>query len=64
MQKDIELWPFKITEGSEEKPILVIERKSGSKHEFSYEEVYSMILKNLKEAAETYCILEQQSHMQ
>nr|GEZ28999.1 heat shock cognate 70 kDa protein-like [Tanacetum cinerariifolium] len=54
VQKDIELWPFKITEGSEEKPMFVVERKSGLKREFSCEEVYSMILKNIKEAAEAY----------
>nr|GEV15101.1 putative heat shock protein 70 family, peptide-binding domain protein [Tanacetum cinerariifolium] len=54
VQKDVESsWPFKVIEGPEKKPMLVIEHESGNK-QYSYAEVYSMILKILKEDAEAY----------
>ncbi|GJW78481.1 heat shock cognate 70 kDa protein [Tanacetum coccineum] len=54
VQKDIESSsPFKVIEGPEKKPMLVIEHESGNK-KYSYAEVYSMILKILKEDAEAY----------
>ncbi|KAD3067733.1 hypothetical protein E3N88_35613 [Mikania micrantha] len=53
LQKDIQSWPFKVIEGSADKPIIVLEHK-GAEKEFSPEEISSMILKNLKEAAEAY----------
>nr|XP_043632973.1 heat shock cognate 70 kDa protein-like [Erigeron canadensis] len=53
VKKDIESWPFKVTEGSEEKPMIVFEHDSVVKT-FSPEETSSMILKDLKEAAEAY----------
>ncbi|KAD3067686.1 hypothetical protein E3N88_35566 [Mikania micrantha] len=53
LQKDIQSWPFKVIEGSTDKPIIVLEHK-GAEKEFSPEEISSMILKNLKEAAEAY----------
>ncbi|KAL8206103.1 hypothetical protein R6Q57_009654 [Mikania cordata] len=53
LQKDIKSWPFKVIEGSADKPIIVLEHNDAER-EFSPEEVSSMILKNLKEAAEAY----------
>ncbi|KAJ0716255.1 putative Heat shock protein 70 family [Helianthus annuus] len=53
LQKDIESWPFKVIEGSSDKPMIVLEHMGANK-EFSAEEMSSMILKNLKEAAEAY----------
>ncbi|KAI3676314.1 hypothetical protein L1987_85920 [Smallanthus sonchifolius] len=53
LQQDIESWPFKIIEGSADKPIIVLEHK-GEEKEFTPEEISSIILKNLKEAAEAY----------
>ncbi|KAF5775028.1 putative Heat shock protein 70 family [Helianthus annuus] len=53
LQKDIESWPFKVIEGSSDKPMIVLEHMGANK-EFSAEERSSMILKNLKEAAEAY----------
>ncbi|KAI3676315.1 hypothetical protein L1987_85921 [Smallanthus sonchifolius] len=53
LQHDIESWPFKIIEGSVDKPIIVLEHK-GEEKEFTPEEISSVILKNLKEAAEAY----------
>ncbi|MFS7938933.1 putative Heat shock protein 70 family [Helianthus anomalus] len=53
VQKDIDTRPFKVIEGSGEKPIIVFEHESIEK-KFSPEEISSMILKNLKEAAEAF----------
>ncbi|KAF5767454.1 putative Heat shock protein 70 family [Helianthus annuus] len=53
VQKDIETRPFKIIEGSGEKPIIVFEHESNEK-KFSPEELSSMILTSLKEAAESF----------
>ncbi|KAF5806542.1 putative Heat shock protein 70 family [Helianthus annuus] len=53
VQKDIDTRPFKVIEGSGEKPIIVFEHESIEK-KFSPEEISSMILKKLKEAAEAF----------
>ncbi|GKB51920.1 heat shock cognate 70 kDa protein, partial [Tanacetum coccineum] len=53
VQKDIQSWPFKVIEGSMEKPMIVVEHK-GKVAEYSPEEISSMILKNLKDAAEAF----------
>ncbi|XP_021977544.1 heat shock cognate 70 kDa protein [Helianthus annuus] len=53
LQKDIESWPFKVIKGSNDKPMIVLEHM-GENKEFSAEELSSMILKKLKEAAEAY----------
>ncbi|KAJ9542362.1 hypothetical protein OSB04_028868 [Centaurea solstitialis] len=53
VQKDMESWPFKVIEGSADKPMLLFEHESEEK-KFSPEEISSMILKNLKESAEAY----------
>ncbi|XP_076932357.1 heat shock cognate 70 kDa protein-like [Bidens hawaiensis] len=53
VQKDISTRPFKVIEGPGAKPIIVFEHESEEK-KFSPEDISSMILKNLKEAAEAY----------
>nr|GEW46333.1 heat shock cognate 70 kDa protein-like [Tanacetum cinerariifolium] len=53
VQEDIQSWPFKVIEGSADNSLIVIEHNGKSK-EFTPEEISSMILKNLKEAAEAY----------
>ncbi|KAL7611735.1 hypothetical protein Lser_V15G05168 [Lactuca serriola] len=53
LQDDIKSWPFKVVEGSADEPIIVLENETENM-KFSPEEISSMILKNLKEAAEAY----------
>ncbi|GJW34186.1 heat shock cognate 70 kDa protein-like protein [Tanacetum coccineum] len=53
LQKDIESWPFKIIEGPEEKPTVVIEFK-GEEKKFSPEELSAMVLKKMKRSAEEF----------
>ncbi|KAJ9542386.1 hypothetical protein OSB04_028892 [Centaurea solstitialis] len=53
VQKELESMPFKVIEGSTEKPMFVFEDEYEDK-KFSPEEISSMILKNLKESAEAY----------
>ncbi|KAI3762284.1 hypothetical protein L1987_52709 [Smallanthus sonchifolius] len=53
LQKDIESWPFKVTEGYSDKPMIVLEHMGVNK-EFSAEEISSMILRKLKDAAEAF----------
>ncbi|KAJ0611566.1 putative Heat shock protein 70 family [Helianthus annuus] len=53
VQKDIDTRPFKVIEGCEGKLVIVFEHES-SEQKFSPEEISSMILRNLKEAAEAY----------
>ncbi|CAH1435548.1 unnamed protein product [Lactuca virosa] len=53
VQNDIRSWPFKVVEGSDDKPMLVIENGEEIK-KLSPEEISSMILKRLKESAEAF----------
>ncbi|KAD6796606.1 hypothetical protein E3N88_07502 [Mikania micrantha] len=53
LQNDMQSWPFKVIEGSTDKPVIVVEHMGENKN-FSPEEISSMILKKLKEAAEAY----------
>ncbi|KAI3807854.1 hypothetical protein L1987_23790 [Smallanthus sonchifolius] len=53
LQNDLQSWPFKVIEGPRNMPIIVLEHMGVNK-EFSAEKISSMILKNLKEAAEAY----------
>ncbi|KAI3762277.1 hypothetical protein L1987_52702 [Smallanthus sonchifolius] len=53
LQNDLQSWPFKVIEGSNDKPMIVLEHM-GTNKEFSPEDISSMILKKLKEAAEAY----------
>ncbi|GJV72118.1 heat shock cognate 70 kDa protein [Tanacetum coccineum] len=53
VQQNLKSWPFKIIEGSADKPMIALQH-NGEDTEFSPEEISSMIIKNLKEAAEAY----------
>ncbi|XP_076945855.1 heat shock cognate 70 kDa protein-like isoform X2 [Bidens hawaiensis] len=53
VQKDIKLWPFKVIQGSDDTPKIVVTYK-GEKKEFMAEEISSLILGNMKETAEAY----------
>ncbi|XP_076959489.1 heat shock cognate 70 kDa protein-like [Bidens hawaiensis] len=53
VRKDIETRHFKVIEGTTGKPMIVCEHESEEK-KFSPEEISSLILKNLKEAAEAF----------
>ncbi|KAM0007911.1 putative Heat shock protein 70 family [Helianthus debilis subsp. tardiflorus] len=53
VQKDIKSKPFKVIEGSGEKTTIVFEHES-LEQKFSPEEISSMILRKLKEAAEEF----------
>ncbi|KAG6620559.1 hypothetical protein I3842_Q061500 [Carya illinoinensis] len=53
VQNDINLWPFKVIEGSKDKPMIVVSYK-GEDKQFFAEEISSMILKKMREIAEAY----------
>jgi heat shock protein 1/8 len=53
VQNDIKLWPFKVIEGPEDKPMIVVTYKNEEKH-FSAEEISSMVLNKMREIAEAY----------
>ncbi|GKB70153.1 heat shock cognate 70 kDa protein-like protein [Tanacetum coccineum] len=53
VQKDMELWPFKVIEGDSEKPSVVVEYK-GEEKRFAPEELSAMVLKKMKENAERF----------
>jgi L1 cell adhesion molecule like protein len=53
IQSDMKLWPFNVTSGKDEKPMISVDYK-GSKKEFSAEEISSMVLVKMKEVAETF----------
>ncbi|KAL8246079.1 hypothetical protein R6Q59_007295 [Mikania micrantha] len=55
VQKDIDARPFKVIEGSREKPNIVFEHES-EERKISPEDISSMILTHLKEAAEAYLV--------
>ncbi|KAG6620556.1 hypothetical protein I3842_Q061400 [Carya illinoinensis] len=53
VQNDINLWPFKVIEGSKDKPMIVVTYK-GEDKQFAAEEISSMVLKKMREIAEAY----------
>nr|GEY18104.1 probable mediator of RNA polymerase II transcription subunit 37c [Tanacetum cinerariifolium] len=53
VQKDMELWPFKVIQGDSEKPSVVVEYK-GEEKRFAPEELSAMVLKKMKETAELF----------
>ncbi|KAF5467287.1 hypothetical protein F2P56_017125 [Juglans regia] len=53
VQNDINLWPFKVIEGSKDKPMIVVSYK-GEDKQFAAEEISSMVLKKMREIAEAY----------
>ena len=53
VQQDIKHWPFKVTQGEADKPLINVEFK-GSNYQFTPEEISSMVLIKMKETAEAY----------
>ncbi|GKE58728.1 putative heat shock protein 70 family protein [Tanacetum coccineum] len=51
--RDMKLWPFKVVEGPNDAPRIVVTYK-GQEKQFSAEEISSMVLTKMKEVAETY----------
>ncbi|MED6137646.1 70-kilodalton heat shock protein [Stylosanthes scabra] len=53
VKNDILTWPFKVTAGADDKPMIVVTYKDREKH-FSAEEISSMVLTRMREIAEAY----------
>jgi len=53
VQQDMKLWPFKVVEGPDKKPMIVIKFK-GKEERFYAEQISSMVLTKMKEIAEDY----------
>ncbi|GKG50045.1 heat shock cognate 70 kDa protein-like protein, partial [Tanacetum coccineum] len=53
VQKDMELWPFKVMKGDSEKPSVVVEYKDEQK-KFTPEKLSSLFLKKMKHDAKLY----------
>ncbi|XP_017982500.1 PREDICTED: probable mediator of RNA polymerase II transcription subunit 37e isoform X2 [Theobroma cacao] len=53
VQSDIKLWPFKVSPGAGDKPMITVTYK-GEEKQFAAEEVSSMVLMKMKETAEAY----------
>ncbi|XP_065621866.1 heat shock cognate 70 kDa protein-like [Quercus suber] len=53
VQEDIKLWPFKVICGLHDKPMIVVNYK-GEEKLFSAEEISSMVIRVMREIAETY----------
>ena len=52
VQDDILLWPFKVTAGVDDKPMITVKHKDQEKKLYA-EEVSSMVLTKMREIAET-----------
>jgi L1 cell adhesion molecule like protein len=53
VQSDIKLWPFKVTPGAADKPMISVQYR-GEEKAFAAEEISSMVLIKMKEIAEAY----------
>ncbi|XP_026443462.1 probable mediator of RNA polymerase II transcription subunit 37c isoform X2 [Papaver somniferum] len=53
VQSDMKLWPYKVTAGPAEKPVITVTYK-GEDKEFSAEEISSMVLIKMRKIAEAY----------
>ncbi|MED6156161.1 hypothetical protein PIB30_012178 [Stylosanthes scabra] len=53
VKNDIPMWPFKVTAGNDDKPMIVVTYKDQKKH-FSAEEISSMVLTKMRQIAEAY----------
>ncbi len=53
VQKDIKLWPFKVTQGNNNRPVIEVEFK-GKKEKFYPEEISACILTKMKQIAKEY----------
>jgi heat shock protein 1/8 len=53
VQSDIQLWPFKVEAGADDKPTIVVQYK-GEQKKFQAEQISSMVLQKMKKIAEDY----------
>lgn len=53
VQKDMRTWPFKVVEGKDKKPHVVVTH-NGEEKSYCAEEISAMVLGKMKETAETY----------
>ncbi|KAB1705422.1 Hsp70 family protein, partial [Klebsiella pneumoniae] len=53
VQSDIKHWPFKVTPGSGDKPMITVNYK-GEEKQFAAEEISSMVLIKMREIAEAF----------
>ncbi|KAF0935934.1 hypothetical protein E2562_036925 [Oryza meyeriana var. granulata] len=53
VQGDIKLWPFKVTSGPDDRPMILVQYR-GEEKEFSAEEISAMVLSKMKDTAEDY----------
>ncbi|XP_062023025.1 heat shock cognate 70 kDa protein-like [Rosa rugosa] len=53
VQSDMKLWPFKVIEGPNDKPIIVVQDK-GQEKNFAAEEISSMVLAKMHKVAEAH----------
>ncbi|XP_050387687.1 heat shock cognate 70 kDa protein-like [Argentina anserina] len=53
VQSDKKLWPFKVVEGSDDKPMILVTHK-GKEKRCAPEDISSMVLGKMREIAETY----------
>ncbi|XP_062030295.1 heat shock cognate 70 kDa protein-like [Rosa rugosa] len=53
VQNDMKLWPFKVIEGANDKPMIMVTHQ-GEEKQFSAEEISSMVLTKMREIAEKY----------
>nr|XP_004307524.2 PREDICTED: heat shock cognate 70 kDa protein-like [Fragaria vesca subsp. vesca] len=53
IQGDVKLWPFKVIEGPEDKPMIVVTYQEQEK-QFTAEEISSMVLTKMRKIAEAY----------
>jgi len=53
VQADLELWPFEVIQGSQERPVIQV-MYQGEQKQFFAEEISAMVLGKMKETAEAY----------
>lgn len=53
VQSDLDLWPFQVLQGSQERPVIQVTFK-GEQRQFFPEEISAMVLQKMKETAEAY----------
>ncbi|KAM5556349.1 iron-sulfur cluster biogenesis chaperone, mitochondrial-like [Rosa sericea] len=53
VQNDMKLWPFKVIEGSSDKPLIVV-HNMGQEKQYAAEDISSMVLGKMRETAEAY----------
>ncbi|PRQ59122.1 putative Heat shock protein 70 family [Rosa chinensis] len=53
VQSDLKLWPFKVVEGPDDKPMIVVNHE-GQLKKFAADEISSMVLTKMRKTAEAY----------